>query len=86
VGNKFAPSKTKEVADPIADKGRNHVDEARAALCALEALRTEAERFDESGIPEAMLSDFEGGLIIGKELRATLEKRMAEANAKKGYE
>lgn len=88
VRNKFAHPKSKEVADPLADKGSdiNPVDEARAALRTLQALRTEAERFDESGIPESMLSDFEGGLVIGKELRATLEKRMAEAKDQAGKE
>lgn len=86
VRNKIAHPKTKDVADPFADKKSdiNPVDEARAALRTLQVLREEAERFDESGFPEAMLSEFEGGLIIGKELRATLEKRMEEAKKQSG--
>jgi hypothetical protein len=86
VRNKFAHPKSKEVKDVRGDKGTdiNPVDEARAALRTLQALCAEAERFDESGIPESMLSDFEGGLVIGKELRATLDKRMADAKDNDG--
>lgn len=81
--NKFAHPKSSEVSEPDL-KGRiNVVDEARAALRTLEVLRVEAERFDDSGSPEVMLSDFHGGIVLGKETRERIERERAAAAAKK---
>ena len=83
VRNKFAHPKSREVSAPEPKGGINVVDEARAALRTLEALRIEAERFDDSGSPEIMLSDFQSGIVLSKETRERIEREAATTTANK---
>jgi hypothetical protein len=83
VRNRFAHPKSRDASDLEPKGATNVVDEARAALRTLEILRVEAERFDDSGLPEMMLSDFHGGIVLSKETRERIEREMAAAATKK---
>ncbi len=76
--NKFAHPKSREVADPVkASEGVDLVKAAQDAISTLEVVRAHAEMFDDTGIPELMLSEHYASIVLSKKTRERIEREIA---------